>query len=61
MIESLNESLEFLADAHTSLLIAHADANGRLDDSFDAALLLVQELSCEIALLKRRAIYEKGH
>ena len=26
-----------------------------------AALNLVEELNCELALLHRRAIYEKGH
>lgn len=61
MLESLSESMAYLTEAHTSLVIAREESDGRLDDSFTAALNLVEELNCELALLQRRAICEKGH
>lgn len=61
MLGSLAESMAYLTEAHTSLIVAKEEAAGRLDDSFNAALQLVEELSCELALLQRRAICEKGH
>lgn len=61
MLESLSESMAYLTDAHTSLIVAKEEAAGRLEDSFTAALNLVEELNCELALLQRRAACEKGH
>lgn len=57
----LAESMAYLMEAHTSLILAHEDAQGRLEDSFAAAFELIEELSCEMALLERRMVYEKGH
>ena len=57
----LAESMAYLTEAHTSLIVAHEEAAGRLEDSFAAAFQLVEELNCELALLHRRAICEKGH
>ncbi len=61
MIDNLAEAMAYLTDAHTSLIVAKEEAAGRLEDSFQAALSLVEELNCELALLHRRAICEKGH
>ena len=61
MLESLSESMAYLTDAHTSLVIAKEESAGRLADSFAAAFQLVEELNCELALLQRRAVCEKGH
>lgn len=61
MLESLSESMAYLTEAHTSLIVAKEEAAGRLEDSFTAALSLVEELNCELALLQRRAACEKGH
>lgn len=61
MVDNLAESMAYLTESHTSLVIAHEEACGRLDDSFAAAFALVEELNCELALLHRRAICEKGH
>lgn len=61
MLESLSESMAYLTEAHTSLIVAKEEAAGRLEDSFAAALNLVEELNCELALLQRRAACEKGH
>ncbi len=61
VLESLSESMAYLTDAHTSLVIAKEESDGRLADSFAAAFSLVEELNCELALLYRRAICEKGH
>ena len=61
MLDSLAESMAYLTEAHTSLILAKEEAAGRLEDSFAAAFDLVEELNCELALLHRRAICEKGH
>lgn len=61
MIDNLAEAMAYLTDAHTSLIVAKEEAAGRLEDSFQASLSLVEELNCELALLHRRAICEKGH
>ena len=61
MIDNLAEAMAYLTDAHTSLIVAKEEAAGRLEDSFTAALNLVEELNCELALLQRRAVCEKGH
>lgn len=61
MVDTLAEAMTYLTEAHTSLVIAREEAEGRLEDSFAAALNLVEELSCELALLQRRAVCEKGH
>lgn len=61
MVDSLAESMAYLTEAHTSLIVAKEEAAGRLEDSFTAALNLVEELKCELALLQRRATFEKGH
>ena len=61
VIDNLAEAMAYLTEAHTSLIVAKEEAAGRLEDSFTAALNLVEELNCELALLHRRAIYEKGH
>ena len=61
MLDNLAESMAYLTEAHTSLIVAREEADGRLEDSFTAAFALVEELNCELALLQRRAICEKGH
>lgn len=61
MVDSLAEAMAYLTEAHTSLIVAKEEADGSLEDSFNAALQLVEELSCELALLQRRAVCEKGH
>ena len=61
VLESLSESMAYLTEAHMSLVIAKEESDGRLEDSFTAALNLVEELNCELALLQRRAVREKGH
>jgi len=61
VLGSLAESMAYLTEAHTSLIVAKEEAAGRLEDSFNAALQLVEELNCELALLQRRAVCEKGH
>lgn len=61
VLESLSESMAYLTDAHTSLVIAKEESDGRLADSFAAAFSLVEELNCDLELLHRRAICEKGH
>lgn len=57
----LAESMAYLTEAHTSLIVAKEESSGRLEDSFSAALQLVEELNCELALLQRRMENEKGH
>lgn len=61
MNHSLDEAMAYLTEAHTSLIVAKEASAGRLDDSFTAALNLVEELNCELALLQRRAICERGY
>ena len=61
MLGSLAESMAYLTESHTSLIVAKEEAAGRLEDSFNAALQLVEELNCELALLQRRDVCEKGH
>ena len=61
MLDNLAESMAYLTEAHTSLIVAKEEAAGRLEDSFTAALNLVEELNCELDLLQRRAVCEKGH
>ena len=61
VIDNLAEAMAYLTEAHTSLIVAKEEAAGRLEDSFTAALSLVEELNCELALLQRRAVCEKGH
>ena len=61
MHDNLAEAMAYLTEAHTSLIVAKEEAAGRLEDSFTAALSLVEELNCELALLQRRAVREKGH
>jgi len=61
VIDNLAEWMAYLTEAHTSLIVAKEEAAGRLEDSFNAALQLVEELNCELALLQRRAVCEKGH
>lgn len=61
VLGSLAESMAYLTEAHTSLIVAKEAAAGRLEDSFNDALQLVEELNCELALLQRRAVCEKGH
>lgn len=57
----LAESMAYLNEAHTSLIVAKEECAGRLEDSFAAAFALVEELNCELALLQRRIVCEKGH
>ena len=61
MLGSLAESMAYLTEAHTSLILAKEEAAGRLEDSFNAVFQLVEELNCELALLQRRMENEKGH
>lgn len=61
VLDNLAESMAYLTEAHTSLVIAKEESDGRLEDSFTAALTLVEELNCELDLLQRRAVCEKGH
>lgn len=61
MLERLAESMAYLAAAHGSLIESHAVADGRLNDSFEAALDLVNELNCELTLLAQRAGVEWEH
>lgn len=61
MLDNLAEAMAYLTEAHTSLIVAKEEAAGRLEDSFTAALTLVEELNCELALLQRRAVCERGH
>lgn len=61
MLDNLAESMAYLTEAHTSLIVAKEEAAGRLEDSFTAALSLFEELNCELALLQRRAVCERGH
>ena len=61
MLGSLAESMAYLTEAHTSLVIAREEAAGRLEEHFSATLEAWQELVNELALLQRRAICEKGH
>ena len=61
MLDNLAESMAYLTESHTSLVIAKEESDGSLEDSFKAALQLVEELNCELALLQRRAVCEKGH
>ena len=60
MNHDLAEAMAYMTEAHTSLIVAKEESAGRLEDSFNAALQLVEELNCELALLHRRAICEKG-
>lgn len=61
MVDSLAESMAYLTEAHTSLIVAKEEAAGRLEDSFQAALNLVEELNCELTLLAQRAGVEREH
>lgn len=61
VLDNLAESMAYLTEAHTSLILAKEESAGRLEDSFSAALQLFEELNCELALLQRRAVCEKGH
>jgi len=57
----LAEAMAYLTEAHTSLVIAREEAEGRLEEHFAATLEAWQELVNELALLQRRATFEKGH
>lgn len=61
MVDSLAEAMAYLTEAHTSLVIAREEAAGRLEEHFSATLEAWQELVNELALLQRRATFEKGH
>lgn len=61
MIDNLAEAMSYLTEAHTSLVIAREEAEGRLEEHFSDTLEAWQELVNELALLQRRAVCEKGH
>ena len=61
MVDTLAEAMAYLTEAHTSLVIAREEAAGRLEEHFSATLEAWQELVNELALLQRRATFEKGH
>lgn len=61
MVDNLAEAMAYLTEAHTSLVIAREEAEGRLEEHFIATLEAWQELVNELALLQRRATFEKGH
>ena len=61
VLGSLAESMAYLTEAHTSLVIAREEAEGRLEEHFTATLEAWQELVNELALLQRRAVCERGH
>ena len=61
MLDNLAESMAYLTEAHTSLIVAKEEAAGRLEDSFAAAFELVQELQNEITLVFLRVSQGKEH
>ena len=61
MVDNLAEAMAYLTEAHTSLVIAREEAEGRLEEHFTATLEAWQELVNELALLQRRAVCERGH
>ena len=61
MLDNLAESMAYLTEAHTSLIVAKEEAAGRLEDSFAAAFELVQELQNEITQVFLRVSQGKEH
>jgi len=61
VVDNLAEAMAYLTEAHTSLVIAREEAEGRLEEHFTATLEAWQELVNELALLQRRAVCERGH
>lgn len=61
VLDQVATAVAYVASAHDLLLTLQDDLDGRYSDSFAAAFELVEELNCELALLQRRAVCEKGH
>ena len=61
VLGSLAESMAYLTEAHTSLIVAKGRGSRKAGRTFSATLEAWQELVNELALLQRRAVCERGH